>query len=121
MGVFPQDGTALIWRGGQETVRIEPLACEILRVRGAVWRAIRDDLPELPPSGAEVAISNGLLRIGKRRLTAEILGTIVRAGRRWPPRAHGHGRQNNVISCAARSQACGLALMPVKHGDRASR
>ena len=45
MGVFTQSGSALEWRGGHETVRIEPWGANSLRVRGTVWRAIADDLP----------------------------------------------------------------------------
>jgi alpha-D-xyloside xylohydrolase len=45
MGVFTQSGSALEWRGGHETVRIEPWGANSLRVRGTVWQAIRDDLP----------------------------------------------------------------------------
>jgi alpha-D-xyloside xylohydrolase len=45
MGVFARDGAALDWRGGHETVRIEPWGADSLRVRGTVWQAIRDDLP----------------------------------------------------------------------------
>jgi alpha-glucosidase (family GH31 glycosyl hydrolase) len=45
MGVFSQHGTALEWRGGHETVRIEPWGSDSLRVRGTLWASIRDDLP----------------------------------------------------------------------------
>jgi alpha-D-xyloside xylohydrolase len=74
--VFTQDGTALIWAGGQETVRVEPWGEHSLRVRGTVWQAIRDDLPgallERPPSQADTEISGQLARITNGALTAEI-------------------------------------------------
>jgi alpha-D-xyloside xylohydrolase len=76
MGLFTQDGTALVWRQGQETVRIEPWGRHSLRVRGTLWRAIRDDLPgallDQPPSAVGVEISGDLARISNGSLTAEI-------------------------------------------------
>ncbi len=76
MGLFTQDGTALVWKGGQETVRIEPWGLHSLRVRGTVWQAIRDELPGAllgqPWSGADVQISGELARITSGELTAEI-------------------------------------------------
>ena len=82
MGLFARDGTALDWRGGHETVRIEPWGADSLRVRGTVWQAIRDDLPSalLPePSpasgagdGARVEITADLARVVNGGLTAEI-------------------------------------------------
>jgi alpha-D-xyloside xylohydrolase len=81
MGLFVQDGTALVWRGGQETVRVEPWGRHSLRVRGTRWQAIRDDLPgalldrallEQPGSAAEVEITGPLARITNGGLTAEM-------------------------------------------------
>ena len=76
MGLFAQDGTTLIWKGGQETVRIEPWERHSLRVRGTMRQAIRDDVPgallDQPPSGADVEISGQLARISSGNLTAEI-------------------------------------------------
>ncbi len=77
MGFFTQRGAALEWRGGQETVRIEPWGADSLRVRGTVWQGIRDDLPgallDPPPrSAGEITISPGRARITSGALTAEI-------------------------------------------------
>ena len=38
MGVFTHDDRALEWRGGHETVRIEPWGPDSLRVRGTLWQ-----------------------------------------------------------------------------------
>jgi alpha-D-xyloside xylohydrolase len=81
MGVFSQHGTALEWRGGHETVRIEPWGADSLRVRGTLWASIRDDLPGalLPGSGAlpadsdaRIAIAAHAARLVNGGLTAEI-------------------------------------------------
>ncbi|MBV9381706.1 MAG: family 31 glucosidase, partial [Streptosporangiaceae bacterium] len=77
MGVFGQDGMAVEWRGGHETVRIEPWAPDSIRVRGTVWQAVRDDLPGalLPPApspGARAEITADLARVVNGRLAAEI-------------------------------------------------
>ena len=76
MGVFTQNGAVLSWRGGQETVQIEPWGRNSLRVRGTVWQAIRDDLPgallDRPASDAAIKISAGLAQITNGGLTAEI-------------------------------------------------
>src|SRR5579875_2262082 len=79
MGVFTQSGSALEWRGGHETVRIEPWGANSLRVRGTVWQAIRDDQPgallDAPPggdAGASVEISAERARITNGGLTAEV-------------------------------------------------
>ena len=45
MGVFTHGDGALEWRGGHETVRVEPWGPDSLRVRGTLWEQIRDDLP----------------------------------------------------------------------------
>lgn len=45
MGLFTQDGSALVRRGGQESVRVEPWGQDSLRVRGTVWPTIRGDRP----------------------------------------------------------------------------
>jgi len=76
MGVFTQNGAVLSWRGGQETVQIEPWGRNSLRVRGTVWQAIRDDLPgallDRPASDAAIEISADLAQITNGGLTAEI-------------------------------------------------
>ncbi len=76
MGVVTPSGEALEWRGGHETIRIEPWGRNSLRVRGTVWQHIRDDQPGalLPPapSRAELEISEGLARITNGGVTAEI-------------------------------------------------
>ncbi|HEY4465226.1 MAG TPA: TIM-barrel domain-containing protein [Streptosporangiaceae bacterium] len=76
MGVFTQSAAALEWRGGHETVRVEPWGRSSLRVRGTVWSGIRDDLPgallDQPPADAEIEISPGRARISNGGLTAEI-------------------------------------------------
>ena len=45
MGSFVQHGEAIEWRGGGETVRIEPWGPDALRVRGTIGREIIDDQP----------------------------------------------------------------------------
>jgi alpha-D-xyloside xylohydrolase len=76
MGLFTQDGAALLWKGGQETVRIEPWGRHSLRVRGTLGPAIRDDLPgallDPPAATADVEITAELARITSGELTAEI-------------------------------------------------
>jgi alpha-D-xyloside xylohydrolase len=77
MGVFTERGQALEWRGGHETIRIEPWGRSSLRVRGTVWQDIRDDLPGalLPaPEGsrAEIELSGEPARITSGGLTAEV-------------------------------------------------
>src|ERR1700756_1444078 len=78
MGVFANDGTALLWRGGHETVRIEPWGADSLRVRGTLWRAIRDDFPgallPAPPGGepGTTTIGDEVARISNGQLAAEI-------------------------------------------------
>src|SRR5690349_24370901 len=59
MGVFTHADQALEWRGGHETVRIEPWGPGSLRVRGTVWEKIRDDLP-----GALIPLEAGPLEAG---------------------------------------------------------
>ncbi|HET9973541.1 MAG TPA: TIM-barrel domain-containing protein, partial [Streptosporangiaceae bacterium] len=82
MGVFTRDDQALEWRGGHETVRVEPWGADSLRVRGTVWEKVRDDLPHAliapAPDGAVPAIEIGdgpapdWARITNGGLTAEI-------------------------------------------------
>ena len=76
MGLFTQDGAALLWKGGQETVRIEPWGQGSLRVRGTLGPAIRDDLPgallDPPAATADVEITGELARVTSGELTAEI-------------------------------------------------
>ena len=45
MGAFSEDGAALEWRGGHETVRIEPWGPDSLRVRGTLWQSVRTTCP----------------------------------------------------------------------------
>ena len=62
MGVFTRDDRALEWRGGHETVRVEPWGPGSLRVRGTVWEKIRDDQPgalTAAPDGGEPVIEIG--------------------------------------------------------------
>jgi alpha-D-xyloside xylohydrolase len=79
MGAFTRSGQALEWRGGHETVRIEPWGRSSLRVRGTVWQDIRDDLPGalLPaaPSRVDLEISADLARITNGGVTAEVSAT----------------------------------------------
>jgi len=77
MGVFDHDGAVVEWRGGHETLRIEPWGADSLRVRGTIGAEIRDDLPgallPAPPSpGARADSTLGLARVVNGRLTAEI-------------------------------------------------
>ena len=81
MGVFTHADQALEWRGGHETVRIEPWGPGSLRVRGTVWEKIRDDLPgaltpleagTVEPVPAAIEIGTGSARITNGGLTAEI-------------------------------------------------
>jgi len=79
MGVFTRDDQALEWRGGHETVRVEPWGPDSLRVRGTVWEKVRDDLPHalnvpVPDGGGTAAIEIGddTARITHGGLTAEI-------------------------------------------------
>jgi alpha-D-xyloside xylohydrolase len=78
VGVFTQRDTAVEWRGGHETVRVEPWGPGSLRVRGTVGQQIRDDLPgALLPAvpGAEPArieLTADTARIINGELTAEI-------------------------------------------------
>jgi alpha-D-xyloside xylohydrolase len=76
VGVFTQHGSALEWRGGHETIRLEPWGPSSLRVRGTIWQGIRDDLPGalLPaqPAAAAVDIAGGTARISNGSLTAEV-------------------------------------------------
>ncbi len=77
MGVFREDGPALEWRGGRETVRMEPWTADSIRVRGTILGEIRDDLPGALLPAAEVCavrteISPDLARLVNGGLTAEI-------------------------------------------------
>src|SRR5256885_3772278 len=78
MGVFTRDDQALEWRGGHETVRVEPWGPDSLRVRGTVWEKVRDDLPHAlitpaPDSaGTAIEIGDDAARITHGGLTAEI-------------------------------------------------
>src|SRR5579875_639788 len=76
MGVFTQTDGALEWRGGHETVRVEPWGPNSLRVRGTVWQAVRDDLPgallDRPAGGADIQMSADSASITNGGLTAEM-------------------------------------------------
>jgi alpha-D-xyloside xylohydrolase len=76
MGVFRQDDEALLWRGRQETVRVEPWGPDSLRVRGTVRDGISDDLPgallAAEPSAARAEIAGEFARITNGAITAEI-------------------------------------------------
>ena len=81
MGVFTRGDRALEWRGGHETVRIEPWGPSSLRVRGTLWEKIRDDLPgaltpvepgAVEPGRAAIEIGAGAARIANGGLTGEI-------------------------------------------------
>jgi Bacterial extracellular solute-binding protein len=76
MGVFTHGDGALEWRGGHETVRIEPWGPDSLRVRGTLWERVRDDLPgALIPAGpvpVSIEVGTGAARVTNGALTAEI-------------------------------------------------
>jgi alpha-D-xyloside xylohydrolase len=77
MGVFTQSGSALEWRGGHETVRIEPWGASSLRVRGTVWQSVQDGLPGAlldSPAGpaSSVDITADHARITHGDITAEV-------------------------------------------------
>jgi alpha-D-xyloside xylohydrolase len=81
LGVFRRDGAAVEWRGGHETVRIEPWAADSLRVRGTLWQEVRDDLPGAllpaassigPSGGARAEVGAAGARLVNGQLTAEI-------------------------------------------------
>ena len=73
---FTREPNALIWRGGHETVRIEPWGADSLRVRATQGAAIRSDLPgalgTMPPASADAEIA-----IGPER--ASIRSGLIRA------------------------------------------
>ena len=79
MGSFTQDGTALVWRGGHEIVRVEPWGRNSLRVRGTVGQSIQDDLPgallAAPSSDCDIQISDGQATITNGGLIAGISGS----------------------------------------------
>ncbi len=77
MGFFTRSGAAVEWRGGHETVRVEPWAADSLRVRGTIGQGIADDLPGalLPPPHSPDAwaeIGPDLARVVNGRIAAEI-------------------------------------------------
>jgi alpha-D-xyloside xylohydrolase len=143
MGVFSQQGTALEWRGGHETVRIEPWGADSLRVRGTLWAQIRDDLPGalLPPETKaapsteitpdQARISNGGLTAditagGRIRFTrtgdgAELLSEVVPhftgpAQRRYAPTGNGSGLHHiEVLFNAKDGERC-YGLGQHQHG-----
>ena len=73
---FDREPNALIWRGGHETVRIEPWGADSLRVRATQGAAIRSDLPgalgTMPPASSDAEIA-----IGPER--ASIRSGLIRA------------------------------------------
>ncbi|MGA8465375.1 MAG: family 31 glucosidase, partial [Trebonia sp.] len=77
MGAFSEDGAALVWRGGHETVRIEPWGPDSVRVRGTLWPSVSDDLPGAllaapPPSGARTELAADVAWLVNGQITAEI-------------------------------------------------
>ena len=76
MGVFSQDDGVLRWRGGQETVLVEPWGANSLRVRGTMGGEIRDDLPGAlltrGPARASVVRHEGGARLTNGAITAEL-------------------------------------------------
>ena len=76
MNGFRQQGNALIWESGHETVRIEPWGPDSLRVRGTMGDSIRDDLPgallEPAPAQAEIEIGPERAIIRNGAMAAEI-------------------------------------------------
>jgi alpha-D-xyloside xylohydrolase len=143
MGVFSQDGTALVWRGGYETVRIEPWGPDSLRVRGALWQPVRDDLPGAllppPPGSAEkTEITTDLARLVNGTITAEItVGGRIRfthtedgtellaevvphftgpSQRRYTPTGHGSGLHRIEVLFKARDGERCYGLGQHQHG-----
>jgi alpha-D-xyloside xylohydrolase len=76
MGVFARSGQALEWRGGHETIRVEPCGPGSVRVRGTLGPAIRDDLPSalLPPAPAQpgIEVSAAVARLANGGIVAEL-------------------------------------------------
>jgi alpha-D-xyloside xylohydrolase len=76
MGLFVKDDEALRWRGGQETVLVEPWGADSLRVRGTVVGGILDDQPgallTAKPSQVYVQRYEGGARITNGEITAEM-------------------------------------------------
>jgi alpha-D-xyloside xylohydrolase len=144
MGVFSEDGAALVWRGGHETVRIEPWGPDSLRVRGTIWQAVSDDLPGAllasPPGSpaARTEIAPHLARLvngqiaaemtpeGRIRFTrtsdgAELLAEVVPhftgpPQRRYTPTGHGSGLHRIEVLFAARDGERCYGLGQHQHG-----
>jgi len=82
MQPFTHQPNALIWRGGHETVRIEPWGADSLRVRATHAGEIREDLPGalLAPAPVEAEITVGAeiatLRVGRLRADVTADGQI---------------------------------------------
>lgn len=76
MGVFTRRETALEWRGGHETVRVEPWGANSVRVRGTLWQEIHGDLPgallPAPAEPATIEISGNSARLVNGGIIAEI-------------------------------------------------
>jgi alpha-D-xyloside xylohydrolase len=143
MSVFGQDGAALEWRGGHETVRVEPWGTDSLRVRGTLWQSVRDDLPgallpPLPGSAAKTEITADLARIVNGQVTAEItVGGRIRftrtadnaellaevvphftgpPQRRYTPTGHGSGLHRVEVLFKARDGERCYGLGQHQHG-----
>jgi len=144
MGAFSEDGAALVWHGGHETVRIEPWGPDSLRVRGTLWHAISDDLPGalLTPApdapgarteiGADAArlvngqiaaeiTAEGLLRFTRGGDGAELLAEVVPhftgpPQRRYAPTGRGTGLHHTEVLFAARDGERCYGLGQHQHG-----
>jgi alpha-D-xyloside xylohydrolase len=144
MGVFSEDGAALVWRGGHETVRVEPWGPDSLRVRGTIWQDVRDGLPGAllpsPPASAAARtdIAPHLARLvngqiaaemtaeGRIRFTrtadgAELLAEAVPhftgpPQRRYTPAGHGGGLHRIEVLFAARDGERCYGLGQHQHG-----
>jgi alpha-D-xyloside xylohydrolase len=144
MGMFGQDGAAVEWRGGQETVRIEPWGPDSLRVRGTVWQAVRDDLPgallpappavgsraEITPEGARIVngrlaaeiTAQGRVRFVRTSDRAELLAELVPhvfsdpSPRRYAPTGRGGELHRTEVKFAARDGERFYGLGQHQHG-----
>jgi hypothetical protein len=87
MGSFTRRYAALEWRGGHETVRIEPWGRNSLRIRGTLGQGIRDDLPGalLPPARRYAPAGGGSHHFG-------VLFNARDGERFHGPGRHQHGR-----------------------------
>ncbi|QTE31178.1 glycoside hydrolase family 31 protein [Pengzhenrongella sicca] len=71
--VFELDGTALVWRGDGETVRVEPWGADSVRVRSAVMADVVESgfalLPQ-PATDASIDVDGDVARLTNGNLTA---------------------------------------------------